>query len=224
MDKDIQKSFYLLFKAIAINSKPPCSFTAIYSAKKVGEFAFRMLNTCNLKQPFDSINSTEGWFLGSFIKSLATFNIPVQSRTINLPKQNRFKLHYSGFIADFNNISSEEIDRFNDEEQKTRDNSPGMRHRNKSTIRCRYSTITSENKIRESLNQIKKDATIEETFKTLKYNSATRLADNKRRNVTNLDDSDPINLKKILVFYIHGGGKLTNHKLKSILTLISFLK
>lgn len=64
---------------------------------------------------------------------------------------------------------------FSDEIEQDRQNSPGLRHRNKETIRCRYSYIASREKALESLEKIKKREPLK--FKTMVYASESKLAD-----------------------------------------------
>lgn len=123
-------------------------------------------------------------------------------------------------------MTSEEIDEyFQDQIEQERQSSPGRRHRNsKSTIRCRYSYITSKEKVAESLQRVREGA--EPKQKVLNWRTVRRMPTNYS------PDSDPVanrlnlernlnlksnlnqpennrNPKNKLLLFIHGGGFFT---------------
>ena len=102
--------------------------------------------------------------------------VPVKSVTLRVPKQSRFSLDYLGNILDFHHMTDDEVKAyFNDETEQDRQHSPGLRHRNKETIRCRYSYIESRGKALESLERIKKREPLK--FKTMDYSSESKPAE-----------------------------------------------
>lgn len=101
--------------------------------------------------------------------------MPVKSVTLQVPKQTRFRLDYKGNLLDFHNMTDAEVKAyFQDEVEQERQNSPGLRHRNKETIRCRYSYISSREKVLESLERIKRRQPSK--FKAMVYHSESKEA------------------------------------------------
>lgn len=133
-------------------------------------------------------------------------DIPVKSQTIYIPKQKRYIITHKGKILDFENMSTEDKESyFNDEEEQERQNSLGLRHRNKEKIRCRYSFINSRTKIKESLDQIEKNKTKSSDF-NFKYYTAT-----KKSNCESNDNKEDYNLENKLdklIIHLHGGYKI----------------
>lgn len=119
------------------------------------------------------------------IKKFANYfvnrKVPVKSVTLNLPRQKRFRITYTGKILDLHNMKDDEIESYlNDEEEKNRQQAPGFRHRNRETIKCRYSYITSEDKIKASLERIKKDKNTGDDFKFLKFQTLNKTRKSQR--------------------------------------------
>lgn len=99
-----------------------------------------------------------------------------------MPRQKRFRLTHKGEILDFHKATREEIDDYLlDEEEQERQNSPGLRHRNYDTIKCRFTYINKRERVIESLEQMKKS----EDFKVLKYHTACNTVTEKNVNYTN---------------------------------------
>lgn len=63
---------------------------------------------------------------------------------------------------------------FNDDVEQERQNSPGLRHRNKEAIRCRYSYISSREKALKSLERIHSKEP--QKFKHMVYHSESKEA------------------------------------------------
>lgn len=85
-------------------------------------------------------------------------------------------------------MTKQEIDDyFNDKEEQDRQNSPGLRHRNKETIKCRYSFINSIEKIKESLDQIERDKINGDNF-DLKYYSASKIINNNYLGINEINE------------------------------------
>ena len=104
------------------------------------------------------------------------FWLPVRSEILHVPKQARFRLDYRGNILDFDRMSEQEKDAYMaDKVEQERQRSPGRRHRNHATIRCRYSQITSKTKILESRERIRKRTKF--TPKVLKYQTARKCSE-----------------------------------------------
>ena len=152
------------------------------------------------------------------------FWLPVRSKWLYLPKQARFRLDYRGNILDFDRMSEQEKDAYMaDEVEQERQRSPGLRHRNHGTIRCRYSQITSKTKILESQERIRKRTRF--TPKVLKYQTARKCSEAERNDEINNNlrtetgsvpsrDSESSkdfhsNPEGKLVLYVHGGAFFT---------------
>ena len=171
---------------------------------------------------------------------MINFGVPVHSETVNVPRQKRFRLDCKGNILDFEAMTEEQIAAyFDDETEQARQNSPGLRHRNGETVKCRYSYIRSKEKIAESLERIKNKT--KPTLKVLKYYTARVSPDRQRvsdeinnnyetKECSNLEadfevlgdpkDDHPQqndrlleelgpNPERVLLIWIHGGGLLT---------------
>ena len=109
------------------------------------------------------------------------------------------------------------------EEEKERQRSPGRRHRNYETIRCRYSTISSKAKILESRERIRKRTRFtpkilnyqtarkcsqhDEVNNNLQHSKASNGSANEETRSAYLDESKDFdqNPDGKLVLYIHGG-------------------
>ena len=166
--------------------------------------------------PFSFWNLPETPLVVNVVNYCFNFWIPVGGETIHLPRQTRFRLDYRGNILDFVRMSEQEKNAYlSDEVEQERQRSPGKRHRNLSTIRCRYSQITSKAKISESRERIRKRTVLKP--KVLRYQTARKcpeadLSDEINNNVINNNfrvedensDFHP-NPEGKLVLYIHGG-------------------
>ena len=174
--------------------------------------------------PFSLWHSPENPFVVKVVNYYFNLGIPVRGKTLHLPRQTRFRLDYRGNILDFDRMSEQEKEAYmSDELEQERQGSPGKRHRNHSTIRCRYSYIKNKAKILESLERIRKRKKV--TTKVLRYQTARKCPEGERseinNNVVNLrieDEMDfPDSGSKIfdpnpegkLVLYIHGGAFFT---------------
>lgn len=143
--------------------------------KKPGKYCYRAFKNATLNYPFSLWHRPEGFFMAIVLNSLVNIRIPVKSVTLEIPRQYRYRIHYKGDLIDFNSMSNDEIESyFDDQIEQSRQNHKGLRHRNGSHIWCRYSYITSKEKIIKSLKEIKK--TKKEDFKKMTYHSATRLS------------------------------------------------
>ena len=145
------------------------------------------------------------------------FWLPVRGETLHLPRQARFRLDYRGNILDFDRMSEQEKETYmSDEVEQERQRSPGKRHRNLSTIRCRYSQITSKAKISESRERIRKRTVLKP--KVLRYQTARKCPEAEHSDEINNnlrvedetgfvdpEDSKDFNPEKKLVLFIHGG-------------------
>ena len=159
----------------------------------------------------------------NLVNFFVNIGLPVKSETLHLPKQTRFRLDWRGNILDFDRMTQLEIDAYHsDEVEQERQSSPGLRHRNHETIRCRYSYITSNQMVAESLERIRNET--EPALKVLKRHTARKPAEagkeagkEARREPNNncrigddmesaspADSKDP-NPDAKLVLYIHGG-------------------
>ena len=139
------------------------------------------------------------------------------SKTLSISRQTRFRIDYKGNILDFDVMSKKEIEAYlNDNEEQARQNAPGLRHRNKDTISCRYSYIANENEIKESLERIRKKKEDKCSTKSIKYfttrisNNRDNLLDEQNNNylLNSLEnDSNQKNpaSQRVLCVYIHGG-------------------
>ena len=173
--------------------------------------------------PFDVWQTSENWFVCNLVNFFANLNVPVESRTLQVPKQQRIRLNYKGNILDFEAMTAEEIDEYAaDEEEQRRQESPGRRFRNKSTIRCRYSYINSKSKMAESLERVRNRATPEQ--KILNWRTVRRPGSpdsvpnhlnlpnnpgNDLNNNLNNNLNDNLNPENKLVLFIHGGAFFT---------------
>lgn len=111
---------------------------------------------------------------------MVNFGVPVCSETLMVPRQKRFRLDSKGNILDFAAMTKEQIAAYQaDETEQSRQNSPGLRHRNRETVKCRYSYIRSKEKIAESLERIKSKT--KPIPKLLKYYTVRVLPDNGER-------------------------------------------
>lgn len=139
-----------------MTNRLPFSLSSIWSDESVGKNCVQAYKNLGLDGPLDIYHFSENWIVSELVNYYFNRKLPVQSVTLNIPKQNRFRLDYKGNILDFSKMTKQEINEFNnDEEQQKRQNSPGRRHRNYETIRCRYSFISIREKIIESLERIK---------------------------------------------------------------------
>lgn len=224
---------------IALLSRPPWSLATLFSEKYFGKYISAAYQNVNIRFPFSVWHLSENPVLVNLINYLVNFGVPVQSETLYVPKQKRYRLDYKGNLLDFERMTREQVaDYYADEIEQDRQNSPGLRHRNKETIKCRYSYIRSKDKIAESLERIKNRT--KPTFKVLKYSTErSRSTDNERisEEINNnyqtkenayydipmasspneqrqslLDDSNP-NPQGVLLLFIHGGGLLTQGRL-----------
>lgn len=202
--KDVQKIFKFVSFQVALAYNLPFSLTSIWSNESTGKNCLDSFLNATLDYPFNMWQLTEGWFIAKFVNNLVNRKIPVKSLTLNIPKQKRFRLDYKGNILDFEKMTKEEIDEYNnDEEEQKRQNSPGRRHRNHETIKCRYSVITCKEKIIESLERIKtKKENLSKSNRSGHY-SVNILPENYiNLNLNNSEDRLPEN--DILLLYIHG--------------------
>ena len=127
----------------------------------------------DIDHPFRIWHLAEHPIIVSATNYAINFGVPVASRTLHLPRQTRFRLDHYGNILDFDRMTEKEKEAYmEDEEEQERQRSPGRRHRNHETIRCRYSTITSEAKILESRERIRKRTQF--TPKLLRYQTARK--------------------------------------------------
>ena len=159
----------------------------------------------NLRYPFTIWHLSENPLIVNTVNFLVNFGLPVKSKTVHLPKQTRFRLDYRGNILDFDMMTKEEIEAYSkDEAEQERQQSPGLRHRNQETIRCRYTIIENREKILKSQEKIRKNKKI--TPKKLKYHTVRRPREDGDENNNCLNGSegfDP-NPGRKLVLYIHG--------------------
>lgn len=150
--------------------------------------------------------------MSKFVNYLINRKIPVKSVTIRIPKQYRFRLHYKGDFLDFEQMTNDEIESyFNDEHEQERQNSPGKRHRNREAIECRYTYITSKEKVIESLDQIKNTTT---TFKKMKMFSARKLHENETKRFPPNNEVERLNIYETKDF-VKKKLKLKNQKIKN---------
>lgn len=173
--------------------------------------------------PFDTIHTVENPILISIATYLFNWTVPVSSETLQVPRQKRFRLDYRGNILDFDRMTDQEKEAYmNDEEEQNRQRSPGLRHRNGETISCRYSYISSRQKILESQKRIRNRVKPEP--KLVKFYSAHRSAKVTNEINNNFVRTDrPVDCKtdktdsnqkkganpgKKLILFTHGGGFL----------------
>lgn len=222
-ERRMRKLSKLIVTIIACFRDLPFSLAALFSDDKMGKYYLKSIKHSNLNYPFKMYHLLESFAPVKLVYNLINFSVPVQSKTLDVPKQNRFKLNYRGDLLDFDCMTREEMDLYmNDTIEKEIQNSSGKRWRNAgTTIQCRYSRIKNREKIMESLDRIKNrksDELFNKELKELKYQTAKRKPDlvdfNENENVKNKivhfnqkDDSlnDEINPEKIIVLYVHGG-------------------
>ena len=177
-----------------------------------------------MDHPFNVWHLFENPLVVNVINCLLNFWLPVRSERLHLPKQARFRLNYRGNILDFERMTEQEKDAYmSDELEQERQQSPGRRHRNHATIRCRYSYITSKAKILESQERIRMGRRL--IAKVLKYQTARKSPEPERSGeinnnlrvedethlVASEDSKDFVpNPEKKLVIYLHGGAFFTN--------------
>lgn len=172
----------------------------------------------NLEYPFNIWHLSENPIIVNLVNYFVNFGIPVKSKTLQIPKQTRVRLDHKGNILLFDRMTKQETDAyFADKEEQERQNSPGVRHRNHETIRCRYSYITSEEKIRESLERIRNQT--KPALKVLKHHTARKpgsveMNNNCGSSEKTIDSDDLNDLKNLnpegkLVLYLHGGAFFT---------------
>lgn len=186
----------------------PVSLVSLVSKQKAGENCLKCFRNCDIKNPFNFWHQSENWFVFRFIDYL-TRDLPVKSVTLNLPRQKRFRISYKGEIFDFNNISNEQKDAYlSDKEVVERQSSPGLRHRNFETIKCRYTYIENKENVLKSFDKIKNlEKNEQESFRDLNYQNARRkILGNSKENL----QSKPI------VIYVHGGKYLIKINLLSM--------
>ena len=166
----------------------------------------------NLEYPFNVWHLSENPLIVNLVNFCVNIGVPVKSKTLQVPKQKQIRLDYKGNILFFDRMTQKEIDAYyDDEEEQKRQDSPGLRHRNHETIRCRYSYISSEEKIRESLQKIRNEP--RPALKVLKCITARRPAEGsvelnnnfgEKMHPIELDDLKDLNPDAKLVLYIHG--------------------
>ena len=226
LNNDIKKMLNFFQLIIALSCRLPFSLSALWSNKSKGRYCTRAFKNVSIDYPFNVWHTNEQWLIARVINFVMNRKIPVQSETLNIPKQSRFRLDYKGNILDFDKMTKKENESYlNDKEEQERQNAPGLRHRNKDMIRCRYSYITSSDKIK--INREDKLS----SFKVLKHRTARTPSDqcassecNNNSIVTNgnlkhkLDNQnnfeinaqsepliDEVNKAEMIVVYIHGG-------------------
>ena len=171
---------------------PSSSILSLCSSKYRGKYSFKTMTNANIQYPFSVWHQTERWPTVKFLSACLNIKVPVKSKTLKVPKQARFRLDCKGNILDFDKMTKKEIESyFNDKEEQERQNAPGLRHRNKDTIRCRYSYITSKNKIIESLEIIEKAP---EPFKALEYYSARKVANSQSKPIECVNQVEDLNI------------------------------
>lgn len=148
----------------------------------------------------------------NFTNFFTNFKVPVKSKTLHVPKQQRIRLDHKGNILDFDAMTSEEIDEYSrDPVEQERQKSPGRRHRNKSTIRCRYSYINSKSKIAESQERIRNSS--EPKPMVLNYHTVRRSPEKDSNSTTNstntAEKANPLNPENKLILFCHGGAFFT---------------
>ena len=220
---------------IALIYRLPWSLATLWSERQLGKYIATCYQNVNLSFPFSVWHVSENAFVANFVNYLVNFGVPVRSETVNVPRQKRFKLDCKGNLLDFDRMTKQQVaDYFGDAFEQARQNSPGLRHRNKETIKCRYSYIQSKEKIVESLQRIKSKT--KPKFKVLKYCTRRLRSDSQRvsEEINNnyettkedtefevkigamredqqndlIDDFDA-NPESVLLLFIHGGGLLT---------------
>lgn len=220
---------------IALLSRPPWSLATLFGEKYFGKYITTAYQNVNIKFPFSVWHLSENPVLVKMINYLLNFGVPVQSETLHVPRQKRYRLDCKSNILDFERMTREQMaDYYADAfEQDRQNNSPGLRHRNKETIKCRYSFIRSKENIVESLERIKNRKKL--SFKVLKYCTERVWPDKERisEEINNnyptkedgnyevqmpfapndqqqslLNESNP-NPECVLLLFIHGGGLLT---------------
>ena len=170
------------------------------------------MTRATLRFPFDLIHKlAENSIVAGLTKYLVNWNVPVTSKTMESPRQNRFRLDYKGNILDFDRMTKEQMEAYaNDEIEQERQSSPGMRHRNHETIRCRFMYITNRTKMIESLERIRNQT--KRPPEKLSYYTARKIPYSEINNNTipskpNLNDYyQNANPEKKLVLFLHGGG------------------
>lgn len=217
---EIQQILYYILLLIAFAYRLPFSLASLWHHESLAQNCMNAFKNANIDYPFSVWNLTEGFVFSKLFNYFVNRKIPVQSRTIHIPMQNRFRLDCKGNILDLDNLSSEEVDAYlNDECEVERRRAPGKRHRNRETIKCRYSFINGRKKVIESLEKIRnKKINRLNSFRVLNYHTACRTPDINNNETNNnleinkdthfeIDDEKDleINSAKTLVIYIHGG-------------------
>ena len=217
---------------IALVCRPPWSLSALFGEKFFAKYIAIAYTNVDINFPFSLWHLSENPVLVNIMNYVVNYGLPVRSETVHVPRQKRYRLDCKGNLLDFDRMTKQQVaDYFDDEDEQARQNSPGLRHRNKETIKCRYSYIVSREKIVESLERIKSKA--KPKFKVLNYYT-TRVHpddlrvseeinnnyeeglevkidapnDSRQQNGLLPEDFHP-NPECVLLLVIHGGGLLT---------------
>lgn len=203
LSSDNQKILKFFLKVMALNYRPPFSWSSFWNLKTMGKYCKKAFLNVDLDYCFDVWHGSENFFFSNIIVNSINRKIPVKSVTLNIKRQKRFRLDLNGKILDFDQMTKDEIDQYmNDEMEQDRQRSPGKRWRNKDDkIKCRFTFIKNRESILKSLDKIKeRKINGSKASKLLKHHSADRKSSDQNESKKNEKDDE---FKKTGLIQLH---------------------
>ena len=146
----------------------PWSLSALFSKHYLTKYLIDSYHNLNLDHPYDVMHLQNSWWLVktlNFIPNLVNmvqnlWNMrspwsPIIIETLQIDRQRRFALDWKGGLLDLLRMSRDQIsDYLSDQNEIERQQNPGRRHRNWSTVQCEYIRLNSKQQAVESLKRI----------------------------------------------------------------------